>query len=354
MAAWSGHRIDLPCTDFSSRFPALASRLRYPSLVAVSSRGFAQLVAPSEPDRPLRLNATGSVTHDSNLFRLSDVVDPATAIGSSDKADTIYRIGAGGSYELRQSRQKFILEGNLDDYKFQNFSNLDYVGYNAKSGWKWQVGNFWDGDLGLGRRRYLNSFTNVQSNTKDLVDQNQIYGTANYHLHSRLRLTLDLSEYVNHHGAVSQQIYNSKTDNAAFTANWVTPAENTVGLQFRTANASYPNRQVILGNRVDNSSSEDELNLVANWRVTGVSSFQARLGYTERKYDELATRNFSGVTWRLNYNWQPTGKLGFDFATWREIGEYQDVNSNYVQITGISLAPTLSLTPNVTLQGKLS
>ena len=30
------------------------------------------------------------------------------------------------------------------------------------------------------------------------------------------------------------------------------------------------------------------------------------------------------------------------------------MNSNYVQITGISLAPTLSLTPNVTLQGKLS
>jgi len=324
------------------------------SLVAMSPHGVAQLVVPPEPDRPLKLNATGSITHDSNLFRISDVVDPQAAIGSSDTADTIYRIGAGGSYEIRQSRQRFILEGNVDNYKFQHFSNLDYLGYDARGEWKWQLGNFWDGTLGLGHRRYLASFANIQANIKDLVDQGQVYGSANYQVYSRLRLTLDLNRYDYRHGDESQQIYNSDINNAAFTVNWVSPAENTVGVQYRTADATYPNHQVIAGNVVDNAYRENEFNVVANWRFSGLSTFQARLGHTERNYRALTSRNFSGPTWRLSYNWLPTGKLGFDFSTWREIGEYQSQDSNYVQITGISVIPTWSVTPNVSLQGKIA
>jgi len=134
----------------------------------------------------------------------------------------------------------------------------------------------------------------------------------------------------------------------------VSPAENTVGVQYRTADATYPNHQVIAGNVVDNAYRENEFNVVANWRFSGLSTFQARLGHTERNYRALTSRNFSGPTWRLSYNWLPTGKLGFDFSTWREIGEYQSQDSNYVQITGISVIPTWSVTPNVSLQGKIA
>jgi hypothetical protein len=211
------------------------------ALFTLSAQGLAQLVVPAEPDRPLRLNATGSITHDNNLFRLSDVVDPQAAIGSTDKSENIYSIGAGGSYELRASRQRFVVAANVEDYKYQHFGNLEHTEYNARGEWLWQVGNFWDGDVGIGTRHYLASFTNVQANIKDLVDENRIYGTANYHLHSRLRLTLDLSQYDYRHSDPTQQIYNSNTSNAAFTVNWVTPAENTVGLQYRIANADYPN-----------------------------------------------------------------------------------------------------------------
>lgn len=328
------------------------------AFACLSVQAVAQLISPlatpQEPDRPLKLNVNAGVTHDSNLFRLSDVVDPQAVIGSSDKSDTVYHVGAGGSYELRASRQRFLLEGNIDDYKFENFSNLDYVGYLARGNWLWQVGNDWDGVLGLGRRRFLEDFANIQTNIKDLVDQNQFYGTANYHLYSRLRLTFDLSEYGNHHSADSQKVYDSTVDNAAFTVNWVTPAENTVGLQYRTANGRYENRQIILGLPVDNAYHENEINVVANWRATGISSFIARLGYTQRNYDELTSRDFSGPTWRLTYDWQPTGKLGFEFATWREIGEFLSVNSNYYRVTGYSIAPMWSVTPNVALQGKVS
>ncbi len=324
------------------------------ALFAVSSQAPAQLVPEPEPDRALKLKASGSFTHDSNLFRLSDAVDAQTIIGTSDKSDNIYSLGAGGSYELQASRQKFLLEANVNDHKYQQFDQLDYVGYDARGEWKWQVGNFWDGTLGAGHRRYLGGFANVQSDIKDLIDQDRVYASANYHLNSHVRLTLDLSQYDSRHGADSQKPYNNKTDNAAFTVNWVTPAENTVGLQYRNSRASFPNRQTVAGNQVDNAYREDELNVVSTWRISGISNFQARIGYTQRNYGESSSRDFSGTTWRLTYNWQPTGKLAFDLSTWREIAEFQNVNANYVQLTGVSFGPTWSLTSKIAVQGKVT
>lgn len=340
----------------TSRFAVLFA------LLAASQQGFAQLKVPpvkvppeeEELERPLHLRVSGGVMHDSNVFRLSSDVDPQTAINSPTTADNIYQLGAGGKYEIRASRQKFIVEGNVDEYKYQNFGNLDNVSYDLRGEAQWQAGNLWDGNLGVGHRHYLGGFANVQSDIRDMIDRDQVYGTANYHLHSRLKLTLNLWWYDSSHEADSQKVYNTNAGNATFTVNWVTPAENTVGLQYRSTDARYPNRQVIAGSLVDNAFHEDEINVVARWRLTGVSNFVARVGHTERKYEQLPTRNFSGPTWRLNYNWQPTGKLAFDFATWREIAEFQDSNANYVQTTGVSVSPTWSVTPTVSVQGKVA
>jgi exopolysaccharide biosynthesis operon protein EpsL len=325
------------------------------ALLAVSHRGFAQLQAPpEEEERPVQLKVSGGVMHDSNVFRLPSAVDPQTVINSPTKADYIYQLGAGGKYEIRASRQKFIVEANLEEHKYQNFGNLDNDSNDLRAEWQWQAGNFWDGNLGVGERHFLGGFANVQSDIKDMIDQDRVYGTANYRLHSHLRLTLDLNWYDSRHGADPQKVYDTSANNTAFTVVWVTPAENTVGLQYRTTDARYPNRQIISSSLVDNAFHEHEVNAVAHWRVTGVSNFAARVGYTERTYRQLPNRNFSGATWRLTYNWQPSGILAFDVATWREIAEFEDRNANYVETTGGSVSPVWSVTPNVSLQGKVS
>ena len=319
-----------------------------------SHQGFAQLQLEPEDERPLHLQVSGSVAHDSNLFRLPSEVDPQPVIGSSDKSDNIFRIGAGGRYETRVSRQKFLVEANVDHYRFQNFDNLNNDSYDGRGEWKWQVGNFWDGTLGIGQRRYLAGFANLQRNTKDMIDQGRAYGSANYNLHSHLRFTLDLGWYDNRHSADSQKIFDTKVDNTAFTVNWVTPAQNTVGLQYRTANAHYSNRDLVATPGLDNAYQENEYNLVAHWRASGASDFVFRLGHTERTFNQSPIRNFSGPTWRIAYNWQPDGKVGLELATWREIAEFETLGTNYVRSTGFSLAPTWSITPKTSLKAKAS
>lgn len=339
------------------RFAALCA------LVAVTQQGLAQQLEEYTPiqkekwiqeEQPLQLKVFGGLSYDSNLFRLSDAADPQTTIGSSDKSDIIYQLGAGGKYELRQSRQKFIAEASVTEYKFQNFGNLDNTSDNLRGEWQWQVGNDWSGYLGLGQRRYLENFTYFQQNVRDMVNQDRAYGRANYLIHSQLKLTLDADWYDTTHGDQSRTVLDYKINNTALTVNWVTPAQNTVGLQYRTADAHYPNHEAIATTFIENDFTESEYSLVAHWGQGGASEVIARIGHTERKFDQAPNRNFSDPTWRLTYLWQPTAKTSLEFATWRELGEFQDLTANYVRVTGISLVPTWSIAPQIALRGKIS
>ena len=339
------------------RFVALCA------LVTIQQQGLAQQLegyTPLERERwlqeeqPLKLKVSGGISHDSNLFRLSDDTDAQAAIGTSDKSDIIYRLGAGGRYELRQSRQKFIAEANVTEYKFRNFDNLDNTSSDLRGAWQWQVGNDWSGELGAGYRRYLESFANFQQNLRDMVDQNRIYGNANYLLHSHLKLTLDADWVDSNHSEQTRDTLDSKINNTAFTVNWVTPAQNTVGLQYRTADARYPNPGTIGTTLVTNDYTENEYSLVAHWILSGASEASARIGHVERKFNEAPDRNFSGPTWRLTYLWQPTGKTSLELATWQELSEFQDLSASYVRETGISVVPTWSIAPQVVLRGRIS
>jgi hypothetical protein len=134
----------------------------------------------------------------------------------------------------------------------------------------------------------------------------------------------------------------------------VTPAQNTVGLQYRTADANYPNPQAVGTTLVENDYIENEYSLVAHWQPNGISDIVARLGHTERKFEQAPDRNYSAPTWRLTYNWKLTGKTALEFSTWRELAEFQDLTANYVRVTGISVSPIWSITPQVALRGKVS
>jgi len=305
-----------------------------------------------EEEHPLKLRVLGGISYDSNLIRLPD--DAPTPASESGKDDMIYTLGAGGKYELRQSRQKFIAEANVSEYKFQNFDNLDNTSYDLRGEWLWQAGNDWSGNLGTGRKRYLENFANFQENVRDLVDQNRVYGSANYLLHSHLKLSVNTGFYDTEHGEATRNSLDSKIINTAFTVNWVTPAQNTVGLQYRTSDARFPNEEIVATTLIRNAYHENEYSVVAHWVASGVSDLVGRLGYTDRKFDELPQRDYSAPTWRLVYLWQATGKTALEFATWREIAEFEDLTSNYVRATGVSFVPRWSITRQVVLQGKIS
>jgi len=332
-------------------------------LIALCRAGLAQQLEEYTPlqkekwlqeEQPLKLKVYGGMSYDSNLFRLSDDADTQAAIGSSERSDMIYQLGAGGKYELRVSRQKFIAEADVTEYKFHRFDDLDNTSDDVRGTWLWEIGNDWNGDLGIGQRRYLESFANFQQNIRDMVNQNRAYGSANYLVYSRLKLTAAADWVDTEHGETSRNSLDSKTNTTTLAVNWITPAENSLGLQYRRADANFPNQAVFGTAVLENSYKENEYSVVLRWRASGASDVFARLGYTERRFEQQQNRDYSAPTWVLTYRWRPTGKTSLEFTARRELADFQGLVANYERITGFSISPTWSIMPKLALRGTIA
>jgi hypothetical protein len=141
------------------------------------------------------------------------------------------------------------------------------------------------------------------------------------------------------------------SNGAAVTAAWVTPSENSVGFKFRTEDTTYPNG-FVTGPPGDNDYRDYEYSLVSVWNPTAASQFRGRLGYTQRRFEPDAGRDFSGPTWRFSYKWEPTGKTALEAALWRELTGFEDLSGNYMRSTGVGIFPAWSVVPKLVLQGK--
>lgn len=330
----------------------------------VANHGYAQLMVDErllwdqrlfemerleEKDRTLQFNVYGGFRHDSNLFRLSDDADAQAVLGSSDKSDNIYQAGVGARLNLEKSRQKFVVDGNVEQNWYQNFDNLDNASNLVRGEWAWQAGNDWNGTLGAGHRRFLNSFTYVQQNVRDMIARDRVYGSANYKPVSYIKLSVDADWVKSDHDAESQQPLDNRTDSTAFTASWVTPSENALGVRYRTTDARYPNA----GTPFSGDYQDQEYSLVGVWHATAASVLRGRLGRTQREFDNSEKEDFSGPTWRLGYQWDATAKTAVEVAVWRELYGFEDLSGNYVRTTGAGIFPAWSVLPKLILQARL-
>lgn len=307
-----------------------------------------------EPDgRRIQFSVSGGLYRDNNLFRLSDSVNPQTVLGTSEKSDTVYRLGAGFKADLPISRQRLLLDAQVDYYDYDRFGALDHAAYRAGAAWKWQAGSQLSGDVGYARRRYLASLAEIQAPIRDLVTQDHLFARGGFLVTPRWRVRggLDWQKY--DHGEATRNALDSRIAAGTVGLDYVTPSNNSIGGQVKYSEGNHPNRELVAGSLVDNQYRETETSLVARWMVTGKSTFDARIGYTSRKHDQVPQRDFDGMTGRLSYDWLPGAKTLLNFALWREIRSYEDVSASYVLSKGASFGPSWAPTEKIVLQGRL-
>jgi exopolysaccharide biosynthesis operon protein EpsL len=309
---------------------------------------------PQEPSdgRNVRFSVFGGAMHDSNLFRLSDGTDPLTAIGSTKRSDTITRFGAGLKGDIPVSRQRILLEARIEHRDFDHFGFLDHDAYRLGATWKWAAGPQWSGDIGAGKRRYLASLAELQAPIKDLITENRAYASAGYRFTPRWRVRGGLEAYDWEHDDPSRVTLDNRTDAATIGLDYVTPADNSVGGQFKYSEGDFPNRQVVPGGTVDNNFQEYETSAVAHWTVTGTSALDGRLGYTIRRHDQVGQRDFDGVTGKLAYDWFVAARTLLNLSVWREIRSIEDTSASYVLSEGWGIGPSWAPVSKIVFQAK--
>jgi exopolysaccharide biosynthesis operon protein EpsL len=296
--------------------------------------------------------AYARVLHDSNLFRVSGSQEAITVTGDDKKDDTIGYLGAGLKSDLKLSRQHLFLDADVAQVSYDQFDDLDHTRIKGRAAWGWQLGNLWSGNLGYLYNKELSSFNENQNPEKDMRTAHTGYFDAGYQISPDWAL-VGTANYID-----TAYQKRDRLDRVSTTGQLEVQYRNTLntrlGIRAKYTDNDLKNNQLVAGSLVSNDSTETELSGVLYWEGSAKSSLEARLGYTELRYDDLDNRDFNGLSGRLTYVWAITGKTRMNLAIWRETSSLGDEITTYVLSQGISLKPAWSVTRKISLQGELS
>jgi exopolysaccharide biosynthesis operon protein EpsL len=293
------------------------------------------------------IHGTAGVKYDSNLFLIDSSVDPQTVIGNSHRDDTVYNVGLGLKADVPYSRQRFVADISVMDYKYSRFTDLDYVGFNGRANWLWQVGDYLTGDLGIDGSQSLQNYGYATINT-----QRNVVRSIRYFFDPRWRIAPNFELQ----GGLSYQTWTNTLAQADVNdfnqfgtrlgLAYVTPSGNHVGLQVEQWKAKFPNQGAF-----NNDYTDTRVSTFFDWTLTGASQITGSFGYKQRSHDVVEQRDFNGWTGSIGWNWAPTGRtrLGLNLA--RDIGGVDDLVVTYARTYAITATPTYQLTSKITLNG---
>jgi len=308
-------------------------------------------------DDRLELFVAEKVARDDNVFRISSSSDPASVLGTPSKADTYYTTSLGFNLDVPVSRQRFQGGMSWNETRYDRFKILDLPGHDGRATWLWEAGDHFDGRLGYTETLALASLANVQSGVQSgtpnpLLRQRAFFDAA-YRLTPRWRLDAEASRSEQSNGAATSKVNDIILEGGGVTVSYVTPATNRAGVTLREDKARYPNAQIVSGEAIDNAYRQQSLTIVTDWTLTGHSHLNAQVGRVRRSYEQLPQRDLDIPTFRVTYDWRPTGKLAVTAVAQKDISTTEEVTIGYVVAKGFALRPALRLTEKVGISGAL-
>ena len=298
---------------------------------------------PGDPAAPYSVWAQAGVMYDSNALRRT----------SAYNRELITRVGAGGRLEQRVvGLQGLRLEGHIDGYLYDRFSELDNIGYAALGEWRYEVGNDLAGTLGGSRRRFQASLAEIQAPVRDPIDETTLDGTARYAIGPHLAVR-GAAHWIDYRRP-SRQAANTRTTILGGGIDYITSIGNAIGVEATTARGDAPVPQEIgLGTFINNDFRQHEVAVLGTFGVTPSIRLTGRFGRTTRSYTQLPGRDFSGPTWLAVAQWFPTPKTVLVLESAKYISSIIDVGASHMVARGYAVGPGWAVTAKLNLQARL-
>lgn len=293
-----------------------------------------------------------NVTEDSNVLRLSRNLNPLT-VGADRKGDTIHTGHLGVSLNLPISQQQITAEYVWFKSRYDHFKDLDFTGHTARAHWAWMVQQVFTGTLGYTEAEGLSSFNNIQKRAPDLVTSRSAYGTGNWMVTPRYRVSAGFTAAETRHSDIERRINDIEIQSTEIGLAYVTPLDNSFGVVARVEHGKLPNGTNLGGVPFDNEYRQAGAGASVVWILTPHSRLDGRVEYVRRIYDQATERNYRGPIMRALYTWAPTPKFTLAAALTRDVGPAEDVQTSFVLVTGGYVRPRWNITEKITLQGNV-
>ena len=294
--------------------------------------------AVASPDDTIIPYVGFNMLYDSNFLRLSDKVDPVLVTGKSNKDDFIKQVSAGFDMDWTISRQHIIIRANVNQSWFQNFTSLDYTGWDTQVQWNWQVGSDLDGEIGYANTQTLGNFAQLGELIDNLRNYQRFFANAGYLFHPNGKITFGVFRTESQFDDKSRQISNNTEDNAELDLQYLSPTGTILGLRILATDGRYPQRQLTAGSTQDNAYTRMLYALTWDWHASSKTRIDGLLGYTQQWYEHISARDFDDIVAQLNLRWQATDKTLLELSGRRLIDQANNFFSSFLLTQGMWLA----------------
>ncbi|MDP3335027.1 MAG: outer membrane beta-barrel protein, partial [Methylococcaceae bacterium] len=273
--------------------------------------------------------------------------------GNKDTTSSfIKQIKAGVATKWQISRQQLILNANINQNWYSTFNELNHTGHQLLGQWNWQAGSRLRGELSYNNRLTLGNFQSLNRLVAANLQKRERYiATGRYEFvpdwFLRVGYTRDDSTFP----STALQENNITEQTKEFGVRYLNRLNSSLGFYLTITDGKYPFRDA--NSEFDNAYTRTSYNVEGTWYYSVKTRFKGVIGYTSQDYQNVKSRNFSGITAQGDVLWEVTRKSTLLLEAWREISEAGNLSSSFVLNQGVRLTPIWRWTETPLIQVEL-
>jgi exopolysaccharide biosynthesis operon protein EpsL len=316
------------------------------------SGAFAGAVLADEFDT-LNVQAGSTYLHDSNLFRLPAGSDPNVVLRAPTSSDSISVNSLGVTLNKPYSLQRFELGASFVDYRYKNFTFLNFTAFNYNGAWRWSLTPRLRGNATATRSETLNTFADFRSFIRNVRTETNNRFDAEYEIDGVWRVIggVGENEVKNEQIFLAQQNYRIQSGEAG--VKYAFPSFSNISAIVRSTKGEYTQlSQPVAASLFDNRFDQREFEANLFWEYSGKSNFNFRVGHTDRKHSTFSQRDYQGLYGYATVNWGITGKTRLVSSVSRELASFLQTSSSYTRLDKFSVGPVWEVTSKVVARAR--
>lgn len=271
---------------------------------------------------PYYFGISQAFTRESNLFRVAN--------GQAETSDTYSTTSLLAGIDQPFGRQRFFADAAARYNKYQDATAVNNTGYGLSVGLDWATIERLSGRVSYTLDENLARFgadQGPQLFRKNMEKSQEFLARGKYGLESVLSLEAALAHRQLGYSAAEYAFQEFEQDSVSLGIQYRPSGLLTLGGALRHTKGRYPFAvETTPGVFQKDAFDRNDLDLTAVWVPTGLSTISARLSYTKESHDAVTSRDVSGATGAITWDYKPTGKLAFTTALIRDTGAEASFN----------------------------
>lgn len=299
------------------------ARFTLSCIAALASAG-----ALAQEPNPYYIGASQSLAHESNLFRRDGTTLPVVS-------DTLSVTSLLAGLDQPIGRQRLFADLSLRAGRFSNNKDLNYTGGGLQAGMDWEAADSLSGRLSYTLDRTL---APTGFDLGGPADAKNLQTTQEFVFRGSSSKVAPLAVEAGFvHRALDYSLADAEVEALEFKQNtgnvgllYRPGGALTLGIGVRRTEGSYPfgvpgtpvppATEPAPGSGTPDDFTRNDVDLSAVWTPTGASTLTARLSRTREKHELRPTRDVSGNTGAISWNFKPTGKVSLTTDYIRDTG----------------------------------